>query len=91
MIALFVLVVIVVTLALNAVIPNAIVAVIAAVIISVIGFQVFAYLHLGYLDPFFQVAAAVQTIIGVAVASATVGIFKAARKSHKRKSPRKTQ
>lgn len=80
-IALFVLAIIVATLVLSSVIRNAAITVIIAVIVCVIGFQMFAYMNLGYLDPFFQIAAAVQTAIGLLVASATMGITRVARRS----------
>lgn len=57
-------------------------AVIGATITTVIVFQVAAYIHLGYLDPFFVVAIVTSSIVA-AVIALLVGIpFRARRKSH---------
>ena len=57
-------------------------AVIGATITTVIAFQVAAYFHLGYLDPFLLVAIVTSSIVA-AVIALLVGVpFRAWRKSH---------
>lgn len=50
-----------------------ILAIVISVIISCISFQIAAYLHAGYLDPFFLIAVATSSII-IAVISSLVGL-----------------
>jgi Na+/H+ antiporter NhaA len=55
-------------------------AVVGATITTVIVFQLAAYLHLGFLDPFFVIAAATSSVIA-AVIALIVGLpFRARRK-----------
>ena len=75
-IAAFVVAVIAVTFALNRVIRKSVVTVIISVVTCVIGFQLISYLNLGYLDPFYLVAAGVQALIGLVVAVATIFVPK---------------
>jgi hypothetical protein len=57
-------------------------AVIGATITTVTSFQLAAYFHLGYLDPFFLVAVLTSSIM-VAVIALLVGLpFRARRRSH---------
>jgi hypothetical protein len=57
-------------------------AVIGATITTVIAFQVAAYFHLGYLDPFFFVAAVTSSIMAFAIALLAGLTFRARRRSY---------
>ena len=76
-ITLFVLIVVTVTLALFTVTRNAVITVLLAALMSVAAFQMFAYANLGYLDPLFQIAAAVQAVIAVLISAGTAAIVRA--------------
>jgi len=57
-------------------------AVVGATTTTVIAFQIAAYLHAGYVDPYFVIAAA-TTLVMAAVIALLVGLpFRARRKQH---------
>jgi hypothetical protein len=80
-VAAYVAIVAVVTIALSRLIRNAAVIVTIAVIISVATFQVLAYIVSGYLDPFFHIAALTQAAIGVVTAIATLKLYRSREKT----------
>ena len=55
------------------------VLVLAGAAVSVLVYQVVAYIDLGFLDPFFSIAAAIQFAIAVGVGAAIVGILRSRR------------
>ncbi len=51
--------------------PTAIVLAISSTV-SVLAFQLFAYRNLGYLDPFFHIAALIQALMALVIGAATL-------------------
>ncbi len=58
------------------------VAVIGSTVTTVIAFQIAAYLHAGYIDPFFLVAVITSSFVAAGVASLIGLPFRARRKSN---------
>ncbi len=57
-------------------------AIAASTVTAVVAFQVMAYIHLGYLDPFYLIAV-VTTTIFAAIVSLLVGLpFRSKRRTH---------
>jgi hypothetical protein len=63
-------------------VPIYVLATVGATVTTVIAFQVAAYLHLGYLDPFFLIALVTSSVMGAGVALHVGLPFRPRRKPH---------